>query len=290
MSGLVLMTTMQLPRDVKIPFQFRGVALQSGHAPAPKLVQEMHAGNASDFGSLAGSELSEVEKFYRHRHPGLALKLGTRQMQRTRERIRVRNGQRFHRHRVNAPSELQARSERLPSRDDTRNLNTNCPKSSKTAKFCLRPPLAFPYKERMKFTPFLVAVAVFAIGASMAVADIQAPPASEYGPTRKLGRGLGNILFGYTELPIAMEEVNYADGNAAAFSYGIVRGIGRSAARLGYGVYEVLLFPFPTSGGKYTPPYKCEIPWINRGYGEFPPELGFESRYSYVRFYSRDPN
>ena len=37
--------------------------------------------------------------------------------------------------------------------------------------------------------------------AAMAQADIQQPPASEWGPTRKLGRGLGNIAFGLTELP-----------------------------------------------------------------------------------------
>jgi hypothetical protein len=33
-----------------------------------------------------------------------------------------------------------------------------------------------------------------------AFADIQQPPGSDYGPTRKLGRGLGNVLFGPTEL------------------------------------------------------------------------------------------
>jgi len=139
----------------------------------------------------------------------------------------------------------------------------------------------------MKFTPLVV---LLLFGGSLAFADIQAPPASEQGPTRKLGRGLSNVLFGFTELPVAMTEVNSSEGNSAAFSYGLVRGLGRGFARLGYGVYEVLLFPFPTNNGKYTPPYKCEIPWINRGYQEFPPELGWETRYSYTRSYARDPN
>jgi hypothetical protein len=31
------------------------------------------------------------------------------------------------------------------------------------------------------------------------------------------------------------------------------------------------------------------VQWINRGYGEFPPELGFESRYPYVRDDQQDP-
>ncbi len=120
-----------------------------------------------------------------------------------------------------------------------------------------------------------------------AVADIQAPPASDFGPTRKLGRGLGNIAFGITEIPYQWAVVNDMEGNAAALSYGLVRGTGRVFARLGYGIYEVALFPFPTHKGGYTPPYRSDIPWINSGYSEFPPELGFETRYDYVR---QDPS
>jgi putative exosortase-associated protein (TIGR04073 family) len=125
--------------------------------------------------------------------------------------------------------------------------------------------------------------------AATAFADIQQPPGSDYGPTRKLGRGLGNVLFGPTELLDSMAAVNYDDGNSAAWSYGVVRGIGRSFARLGYGVYEIVTFPFPTVRGSYRPPYRSDIPWINSGYQEFPPELGFETRYNYVREYQRDP-
>ena len=139
----------------------------------------------------------------------------------------------------------------------------------------------------MKF-PALLALTL-TLGASVAFADIQAPPASDYGPTRKLGRGIANIAFGSSELLVAMTEVNYQDGNAAMFSYGIVRGVGRTFARLGYGVYETALFPFPTYKGSYRPPYKSDIPWIHCGYSEFPPELGFESRYNYVRDYQRSP-
>lgn len=140
----------------------------------------------------------------------------------------------------------------------------------------------------MKF-PALLAF-VLAIGASAAFADIQSPPASDYGPTRKLGRGLANIAFGSSELIDSFVSINYSEGNSAAFSYGIVRGTGRTLARLGFGIYEVALFPFPTYKGSYRPPYKSDIPWIHCGYAEFPPELGFETRYDYVRDYQQDPS
>lgn len=120
---------------------------------------------------------------------------------------------------------------------------------------------------------------------SAAYADIQAPPASDYGPTRKLGRGIGNIAFGITEIPFQLSLINDLEGNAAAWSYGLVRGTGRVLARLGFGIYEVALFPLPTHKGTYYPPYRSDIPWINSGYSEFPPELGFETRYDYGRIY-----
>jgi putative exosortase-associated protein (TIGR04073 family) len=138
----------------------------------------------------------------------------------------------------------------------------------------------------MKAAASLLAAAALA---ATALADIQQPPGSDYGPTRKLGRGLGNVLFGPSELLDSMAAVNYEDGNAAAWSYGLVRGIGRSFARLGYGIYDMVTFPFPTVKGSYRPPYRSDIPWIKSGYQEFPPELGFETRYHYVREYQREP-
>jgi putative exosortase-associated protein (TIGR04073 family) len=118
-----------------------------------------------------------------------------------------------------------------------------------------------------------------------AQADIQAPPASDYGPTRKLGRGISNIAYGITELPFQLAAINEAEGNAAALGYGLVRGTGRVFARLGFGLYELALFPLPTHKGTYYPPYHSDIPWINSGYSEFPPELGFDTRFDYVRNY-----
>lgn len=131
-------------------------------------------------------------------------------------------------------------------------------------------------------------LAVLAI-ATTSFADIQQPPASDYGPTRKLGRGIANVAFGSSEILDSIFSVNYSDGNSAAWSYGLVRGVGRTFARLGYGFYEIATFPCPTVRGSYYPPYRSDIPWINSGYQEFPPELGFETRYNYVRDYQRTP-
>jgi putative exosortase-associated protein (TIGR04073 family) len=116
-------------------------------------------------------------------------------------------------------------------------------------------------------------------------ADIQDPPGNDYGPTRKLGRGLSNVMFGASEILVQPSRVNYYEGNSAAFSYGGVRGFGRFFVRLGTGLYEVFTFPFATHRGTYKPPYRSNLPWIHGGYEEFPPELGFESHYRYSRSY-----
>lgn len=131
----------------------------------------------------------------------------------------------------------------------------------------------------------LLSLALATVVTATALADIQDPPMNDQGPTRKLGRGIANIAFGVTEIPTAMCEMNEREGNSALWSYGAVRGVGRFFARLGYGIYEVTTFPFPTTRSSYRPPYKSNIPWIHGGYEEFPPELGFHTRYRYVRAY-----
>lgn len=94
------------------------------------------------------------------------------------------------------------------------------------------------------------------------------------------------MLYGSSEIFDSMSDVNFTDGNSAAFSYGLVRGLGRTFARLGYGVFETLTFPFPTNHGTYSPPYNNNIQWLNSGYSEYPPEIGFETKYDYSRQYS----
>ena len=129
----------------------------------------------------------------------------------------------------------------------------------------------------------LLSLLVLATAASVASADIHSPPAADQGPTRKLSRGLANLAFGAAEIPVTIGQVNEREGNAAALSHGVVRGVGRTLSRVRYGVQEVVLFPFPVYKGKYSKPYPSETIWIHKGMREFPPELGWESKRQYGR-------
>ena len=130
----------------------------------------------------------------------------------------------------------------------------------------------------------LAAALVFGFAAT-SFADIQDPPGNDYGPTRKLGRGLSNVVFGIAELPVQIARVNEREGNSAALSYGLVRGLGRTYMRFHAGLWEMFSFPFPVNQGTYHPILPGHIRHIHGGYEEFPPELGNESKYPYVRQY-----
>lgn len=129
----------------------------------------------------------------------------------------------------------------------------------------------------------LLSLFLLAISTVWVSADIQSPPMADYGVTRKMGRGLANIFFGWSEIPHTVATVNQWEGNSAAASYGVVRGVGRTAFRFVHGWYEFLLAPFPLERSSYRPSYRDTIPWIHSGYQEFPPELGWESRFDYSR-------
>jgi putative exosortase-associated protein (TIGR04073 family) len=129
-------------------------------------------------------------------------------------------------------------------------------------------------------------VFAFIVGfAWVAAADIQDPPSNDHGPTRKLGRGVSNVLFGWSEIPHTIAQVNEREGNSAAGGYGVVRGVGRAFMRFGTGVFDVVTFPFPAVRGTYYPPLPDDTRYIHAGFQEFPPELGYESKYEYVRHY-----
>ena len=131
----------------------------------------------------------------------------------------------------------------------------------------------------------LLALALLAGFAATAVADIQDPPAADFGPTRKLGRGLANVAFGWAEIPVTIGTINSKEGNSAAAGYGVVKGTARAFTRFGVGLYEALLWPMPVFQGTYYPVLRSDISSIHHGYSEFPPELGNESKYPYVRDY-----
>ena len=121
-------------------------------------------------------------------------------------------------------------------------------------------------------------------------ADIQAPPASEYTSTRKLGRAIGNIIFAIEELPTTIIRWNSDEGDYAGFSVGIVEGFTRTFTRIGYGFYELVTFWAPTYKCTYRPPYQgsCGRSGLKEynswsGFSEFPEELGYQSKYDYSR-------
>ena len=67
------------------------------------------------------------------------------------------------------------------------------------------------------------------------------------GPETKLGRGVSN--FGEVarggELRRTMEETAVLDSPDAGYTVGFIRGLDRSVARTGVGLYEIITFPFP---------------------------------------------
>ena len=143
-------------------------------------------------------------------------------------------------------------------------------------------------RETVIFPGAMKTLLVFAFVCAFAVvslADIQDPPSNDHGPTRKLGRGLSNLIWGWSEIYPTVAKVNTDEGNTAAAGYGVVRGVGRGFARFGVGFYEVLLFPFPVYRGTYMPILPSDVRYIHAGYSEFPTELGNESKYPYVRYY-----
>ncbi|MCH2174096.1 MAG: exosortase system-associated protein, TIGR04073 family [Lentisphaeria bacterium] len=64
----------------------------------------------------------------------------------------------------------------------------------------------------------------------------------DHTPTRKLGRGISNILFGILEVPYTMVQVDREYGGAAGFTWGLIKGVKRFVIRVVVGVYEVFTF------------------------------------------------
>jgi putative exosortase-associated protein (TIGR04073 family) len=135
----------------------------------------------------------------------------------------------------------------------------------------------------------LVTVGALASLTVFGVADIHAPPGSTYTSTRKLGRAIGNILYGVVEIPEQIVRKTDTYGRKAGWSYGAVDGTNRALRRLGYGFYELFTFTCPTYRGTFKPPYeRCgednRIQMnVHDGLSEFPPELGFETYFDHSR-------
>ena len=63
----------------------------------------------------------------------------------------------------------------------------------------------------------------------------------------KFGRGLSNIYepVRMGELRRSMEQTAITDGPDAAYGWGFIKGVNRTLARTGVGVYEIVTAPFP---------------------------------------------
>lgn len=136
---------------------------------------------------------------------------------------------------------------------------------------------------RMKNLFLILVVAAFAVTNS-SYGDIQSPPGHHNTWSRKLSRGVGNILFGWLEYPTTWRRSNQSEGAIAGASDFLVEGTKRTLVRAVYGVYETITFPVPSWKMSYRAPYHHKEVLDNWwGYTQFAPELGYRSEASYSR-------
>jgi putative exosortase-associated protein (TIGR04073 family) len=118
---------------------------------------------------------------------------------------------------------------------------------------------------------------------TVATADIQAPP-GQMDSSDKLGRGISNVLWGWTEIFSTMVR----DGDESyskAWGSGPIRGVNRAMKRFGWGFYEISTCALPTYKGSFRAPYTYKNTIMNptKGFLEFPPEVGYQSAANYAR-------
>jgi putative exosortase-associated protein (TIGR04073 family) len=96
----------------------------------------------------------------------------------------------------------------------------------------------------------IVSPAIFA--GPCAVQPCKAPGACNNDAWKKLGRGACNMVTFPFELFNQVSKVNTTDGPMAAWTWGLVKGVGMTGFRALVGVYEVVTFPMPIPEG-YKP-------------------------------------
>lgn len=77
------------------------------------------------------------------------------------------------------------------------------------------------------------------------------------GPEQKLGRGLNNLteITRGGEIHRSMEQTALWENNDAAYTTGFLRGMNRTLARTGIGLYEIVTAPLPPYHPLHTPKY-----------------------------------
>lgn len=109
----------------------------------------------------------------------------------------------------------------------------------------------------------------------------------KYTKHRKLGRGIANIVHGWTEVPTTMYRWGENREQASAiWTAGFWQGLQRAKTRMKYGMYEFVNWHKPLYKDSYRPPYQSinYLPMINNdGFEEFPPQIGELSTVGYTR-------
>jgi putative exosortase-associated protein (TIGR04073 family) len=81
------------------------------------------------------------------------------------------------------------------------------------------------------------------------------PPASAFGPFRKLSRGAANVATGWVELPAQIAWTTEVEGSVAGVSVGLLTGLTCGLRRTLVGVLEAATFVLPNRFGRYGDAY-----------------------------------
>ena len=74
------------------------------------------------------------------------------------------------------------------------------------------------------------------------------------GPEKKFGRGVNNIYepIRLAEMRRSIEQTSYENPDSANYATGVIRGLNRTLARTGIGIYEIITAPFPSYDPVFT--------------------------------------
>ena len=103
-------------------------------------------------------------------------------------------------------------------------------------------------------------LSVLAVGLATALVCFStAPTASADDAVRKFGRGVSNLMWGWTDFFLTVHQEDKLNGPFAAYSYGVVKGVYKTVGRGVIGAYETGFFylPYPDA---YWPIIKPEFP------------------------------
>jgi putative exosortase-associated protein (TIGR04073 family) len=81
------------------------------------------------------------------------------------------------------------------------------------------------------------------------------------GPEKKFGRGVNNLYepIRLAEMRRSIEQTSYESPGTANYATGVIRGLNRTLARTGVGIYEIITSPFPSYDPVFTD-YLSPIP------------------------------